>query len=100
MSEENLIEEGNDIPAESSVFYLQDDGRLADPKAFQSFLSKMDGQPVTIDANKTPLITSLVLQVLIAGQEHWKANNLSFEVVNMTDQFKSSLALLGWQPNS
>lgn len=88
----------NQLPEEDSIFNLEDDGRLADPKAFVSFLSEMDGKPVTIDASKAPLVTSLLLQVMIAGEAHWRANGLKFDVINMSDPFKTSLSMLGWQP--
>ena len=67
---------------EIAVFKLEEGGRLADPKAIASFLSDNDGTPVQIDASNAPLITSLMLQTLVAGERHWKANELDFEVIN------------------
>jgi hypothetical protein len=84
----------------TAIFELEANGRLAEPAKLASFLKKAEGKPVQIDATNTPLITSLHLQVVMAANTKWSAQDLAFEFTNTNDQFESCLALLGWQPDA
>lgn len=85
---------------EATVFELEEDGRLVEPEKLAAFLREADGKPVKIDACKTPIITSMHLQLHVAAEEHWAEQNVPFELVNTSEQFQSCLALLGYQQNA
>lgn len=83
---------------DAAQFTYADGGRLADPEEFATFLAESQGKPVVLDADGATMITSLHLQLQIAAERQWQAAGIPFDIINISDAFGDSMALLGWQP--
>lgn len=71
----------------------------ADLSMLTEALDKAAGAPVAIDLQSVSALTSVHLQVLLAAQKGWEADDTHFEVVNISDDCRRSMTLLGLEPN-
>jgi chemotaxis protein CheX len=53
------------------------------------------GQPLQVDAADVERLGGLCLQVLLAAQAQWRADDVEFSVVNASQAFSECLRLMG-----
>lgn len=63
-------------------------------------LTTTQDDPVVLDASDVSHFSSSCLQLLLCTEQDWRAKNRSFEVVNMTDECRQNLTLMGVAPDS
>lgn len=56
-------------------------------------------QPVDLDLSEIKAMTTLQLQLVLSAQKQWQAEDVPFRVLNINEECRASLTLLGLDSN-
>lgn len=71
----------------------------ADAAALKAQLTEKRGRPVTLDFAQVTQLGTQYIQVLIAANRAWSADNVPFEIQNMSGEVRESLHICGLSPS-
>lgn len=67
-------------------------------EAMQALENAMQ-QPVDLDLSEIKAMTSLQLQLVLSAQKQWQSEEIPFRVLNISEDCRASLDLLGLDSN-